>query len=449
MKRLLVVDDDARMRRVLQILAHKIGLESTAAASADEALAAFRAEQSDLVVTDLKMPDRSGIDLLRDLREIDAEVPVIVLTAHGTVPTAVEAMKLGAVDYLQKPFDVDALEMVIGRALDLSRFRLENRFLRAETRGSGPFGELVGSSPAIVSVFELVRQVAPTRSAVLVTGETGTGKELVARAIHELSPRKEKLFVPLNCTAIPVDLLESELFGHVRGAFSGAHADRVGKFQAADEGTLFLDEIGDMDVRLQAKLLRVLQEGIIEPLGTNRRIPVDVRIVSSTNRDLEAAMREGRFREDLYFRLNVFQLKLPPLRERTADVALLAETFLAGFARDLGKPALRLAPEAVPMLQAYAWPGNVRELRNLMERAAVLSRGEVVGPSLIGSLVRTDTELRKAERDDLNLERALAALERRMILDALAATDDDKPAAAMLLGIGDRTLWTKLKKHGL
>jgi len=449
MKRLLVVDDDARMRRVLQILAHKIGLESTTAASADEALASFRAEQSDLVVTDLKMPDRSGIDLLRDLREIDAEVPVIVLTAHGTVPTAVEAMKLGAVDYLQKPFDVDALEMVIRRALDLSRFRLENRFLRAETRGSGPFGELVGSSPAIVSVFELVRQVAPTRSAVLVTGETGTGKELVARAIHELSPRKEKLFVPLNCTAIPVDLLESELFGHVRGAFSGAHADRVGKFQAADEGTLFLDEIGDMDVRLQAKLLRVLQEGIIEPLGTNRRIPVDVRIVSSTNRDLEAAMREGRFREDLYFRLNVFQLKLPPLRERTADVALLAETFLAGFARDLGKPALRLAPEAVPMLQAYAWPGNVRELRNLMERAAVLSRGEVVGPSLIGSLVRTDTELRKAERDDLNLERALAALERRMILDALAATDDDKSAAAMLLGIGDRTLWTKLKKHGL
>jgi len=449
MKRLLVVDDDARMRRVLQILAHKIGLESTTAASADEALASFRAEQSDLVVTDLKMPDRSGIDLLRDLREIDAEVPVIVLTAHGTVPTAVEAMKLGAVDYLQKPFDVDALEMVIRRALDLSRFRLENRFLRAETRGSGPFGELVGSSPAIVSVFELVRQVAPTRSAVLVTGETGTGKELVARAIHELSPRKEKLFVPLNCTAIPVDLLESELFGHVRGAFSGAHADRVGKFQAADEGTLFLDEIGDMDVRLQAKLLRVLQEGIIEPLGTNRRIPVDVRIVSSTNRDLEAAMREGRFREDLYFRLNVFQLKLPPLRERTADVALLAETFLAGFARDLGKPALRLAPEAVPMLQAYAWPGNVRELRNLMERAAVLSRGEVVGPSLIGSLVRTDAELRRADRDDLNLERALAQLERRMILDALAATDDDKPAAAMLLGIGDRTLWTKLKKHGL
>ena len=449
MKRLLVVDDDARMRRVLQILAHKIGLESTAAASADEALASFRAEQSDLVVTDLKMPDRSGIDLLRDLREIDAEVPVIVLTAHGTVPTAVEAMKLGAVDYLQKPFDVDALEMVIRRALDLSRFRLENRFLRAETRGSGPFGELVGSSPAIVSVFELVRQVAPTRSAVLVTGETGTGKELIARAIHELSPRKEKLFVPLNCTAIPVDLLESELFGHVRGAFSGAHADRVGKFQAADEGTLFLDEIGDMDVRLQAKLLRVLQEGIIEPLGTNRRIPVDVRIVSSTNRDLEAAMREGRFREDLYFRLNVFQLKLPPLRERTADVALLAETFLAGFARDLGKPALRLAPEAVPMLQAYAWPGNVRELRNVMERAAVLSRGEVVGPSLIGSLVRTDAELRRADRDDLNLERALAQLERRMILDALAATDDDKPAAAMLLGIGDRTLWTKLKKHGL
>jgi two-component system, NtrC family, response regulator AtoC len=337
---------------------------------------------------------------------------------------------------------------VIRRALDLSRFRLENRFLREETRGGGPFGELVGSSAAIVSVFELVRQVAPTRSSVLVTGETGTGKELVARAIHSSSRRGRRSCSSRSTAPRSPPIFSRALFGHARGAFSGAHADRVGKFQATDEGTLFLDEIGDMDVRLQAKLLRVLQEGIIEPLGTNRRIPVDVRIVSSTNRDLEAAMREGRFREDLYFRLNVFQLKLPPLRERTADVALLAETFLAGFARDLGKPALRLAPEAVPMLQAYAWPGNVRELRNLMERATVLSRGEVVGPSLIGSLVRTETEPRRAERDDLNLQRALAGLERRMILDALAATDDDKSAAAKLLGIGDRTLWTKLKKHG-
>jgi two-component system response regulator AtoC len=449
MKRLLVVDDDSRMRRVLQILANKIGLDCAAASGAEEAIASFRSERSDLVVTDLKMPGKSGIEFLRELREIDTEVPVIVLTAHGTVPTAVEAMKLGAVDYLQKPFDIDALEIVIRRALDLSRFRLENRFLREQTGGGARLGALIGASAAMVAVFELVRQVAPTRSSVLITGETGTGKELVARAIHELSPRRDKLFVALNCTAIPAELLESELFGHVRGAFSGAHADRVGKLQAADEGTLFLDEIGDMDVRLQAKLLRVLQEGVIEPLGTNRRIPIDVRVVSSTNRDLEKALREGQFREDLYFRLNVFHLKLPPLRERREDIAALADAFLAEFARDLGKPGLQLAPEAAAILRGYSWPGNIRELRNLVERAAVLCRGDVVGASLLGSFSLAETDPRPAGPDRLNLERSLDGLERRMILDALAATDDDKPEAAKLLGIGERTLWTKLKKHDI
>jgi two-component system response regulator AtoC len=446
MKRLLIVDDDSRLRRVLQILGHKIGLHCVAAAGADEALTAFRAERSDLVITDLKMPDKDGMQFLRELRDIDIEVPVIVLTGHGTVATAVEAMKLGAVDYLQKPFDNDALEMVIQRALDLSRFRLENQYLREQAASPQRFGQIIGSAPAMLPVFELIQQVAPTKSSVLITGETGTGKELVARAIHEFSRRKDKLFVPLNCTAIPSELLESELFGHARGAFSGAHADRPGKFQAADDGTLFLDEIGDMDVRLQAKLLRVLQEGVIEPLGTNRRISVDVRIVSSTNRDLEQAMREGRFREDLYFRLNVFRVQLPPLRERAADIPALAEAFLAGFARDLGRPTLRLAPEASVVLQSYGWPGNVRELRNLMERAAVLCKDEIVGAPLLRSFLPTDVAPGRAE---LNLEQALDDLERRKILDALAATADNKHAAAKLLGIGERTLWTKLKKHGI
>jgi two-component system response regulator AtoC len=448
MKRLLVVDDDARMRRILELLAGKIGLICTAASSAEEAYALFRTERSDVVVTDLKMPGRSGIEFLRDLRGIDGEVPVIVLTAHGTVPTAVEAMKLGAVDYLQKPFDLDALEMVIRRALDLSRFRLENHFLREQTGSAARSRALIAGSAAMAPVLEMIQQVAPTRSSVLITGETGTGKELVARAIHELGPRRDKLFVPLNCTAIPSELLESELFGHVRGAFSGAHADRAGKFQAADEGTLFLDEVGDMDVRLQGKLLRVLQEGVIEPLGTNRRIPIDVRVISSTNRDLEGALRENTFREDLYFRLNVIRVRLPPLRERPEDVAALAEAFIAEFARDLAKPGLRLAPEAVSVLQGYAWPGNVRELRNLMERAAVLCRGQVVGPSMLSSFLLA-SEPRPSEVDRLNLERSLLSLERRLILDALAVAGDDKAEAAKLLGIGERTLWTKLKKHDL
>jgi len=288
--------------------------------------------------------------------------------------------------------------------------------------------------------------VAPTRSAVLVTGETGTGKELVARAIHGRSPRREQLFVPLNCAAIPSELLESELFGHVRGAFSGAQSDREGKFGAADGGTLFLDEIGDMDQRLQAKLLRALEEGVIEPVGSNRRVRVDVRIVSSTNRDLEAAIREGRFREDLFYRLNVFRIQLPPLREREEDVPALAASFLRDFGRELGKGPLGLDPEATAVLKSYAWPGNVRELRNLMERAAVLVGASEVGADLARTLLPPAAE---TGGESLDLAAAVDEAERKTILRALATTNDDKPAAASLLGIGERTLWTKLKKHGL
>jgi len=424
-----------------------MGLDAETAAGADPGLACFRRERSDLVVTDLKMPEKDGLEFLTELRTIDPEVPVIVLTAHGTVTTAVAAMKLGAVDFLQKPFDVDALELVIRRALDHSRLRLEHRFLREQVHEPARFEDLIGSSPAMLDVFALIRQIAPTRSPVLITGETGTGKELVARAIHALSPRRDKLVVALNCTAIPADLLESELFGHVRGAFSGAHADRVGRFQAADEGTLFLDEIGDMDVRLQAKLLRVLEENVIEPLGTNRRITVDVRIVSSTHRDLSAAMASGAFREDLYFRLNVLRVHLPPLRERAADVPALAEAFLAEFARELGTPAPRLDADAAAWLRRYAWPGNVRELRNVMERAAVLARSDVLDATFVRSLI-PDAGADTAPSGS-DLEHALGELERRLIVDALAATGDNKAAAAKRLGIGERTLWTKLKKHGI
>ena len=262
-----------------------------------------------------------------------------------------------------------------------------------------------------------------------------------------MSSRAAKLFVPLNCTAIPAELLESELFGHARGAFTGAHAERVGKFQAADEGTLFLDEIGDMDYPLQAKMLRVLQEGVIEPVGANRRVPVDVRIISSTNRDLVQAIRDGRFREDLYYRLNVFQIRLPPLRERKEDIPALAATFLEQFSRELSKPALRLSPAGAEVLTRYRWPGNVRELRNLMERAAVLSSAGEISPTLLRSLLPNDSPAEASV--DLNLDRALGEVERKLILRALMETNDNKAAAAVRLGIGERTLWTKLKKYGL
>ena len=446
MKRVIIVDDDRRTRRMLQILVEKLGLESSAVEGVEDALSALREESAALVLTDLKMPGADGIELMRRLRSLDEHVPVIVLTAYGTVEAAVEAMKLGAIDFIAKPFDVDALELLIKRSLEMSRFRAENRYLREEADRSPPFEDILGDSSPMREVFDLIQRVGPTRSAVLVTGETGTGKELVARAIHRRSPRKGKLFVPLNCAAIPSELLESELFGHVRGAFTGAQADREGKFRAADGGTLFLDEIGDMDQRLQAKLLRALQEGIIEPVGGNRRVRVDVRIVSSTNRDLAAAIRDGGFREDLFYRLNVFRIHLPPLRDRKDDVPALAASFLQDFGKDLGKGSLALSDGAATALKSYGWPGNVRELRNLMERAAVLAAGTGVGEEMVATLL---PEAGEAPSESLDLAAAVADAERKTILRALAATGDNKAEAASLLGIGERTLWTKLKKHGL
>jgi len=445
-KKVLIVDDDRRTRRVLQIVVERLGLESSAFESADAALAALEQESAALILSDLRMPGTDGIGFLRRLRALDADVPVVILTAYGTVEAAVEAMKLGAVDFIAKPFDVDALELLIRRCLEASRHRSEHRYLREQADAPPHFEDLVGGSAPMQAVFDLIRSVAPTRSAVLITGETGTGKELVARAIHRLSPRREQLFVPLNCAAIPAELLESELFGHVRGAFSGADSDREGRFGAADGGTLFLDEIGDMDQRLQAKLLRALEEGIIEPVGSNRRVRVDVRIVSSTNRDLEAAIRGGSFREDLFYRLNVFRIEMPPLRARSGDVPDLAASFLHEFANDFGKGPLCLADAAAAALQRYAWPGNVRELRNVMERAAVLAAGREVDAALLTGLLPSD---RGDARDDLDLAAAVAETERRTILRALAAAGDSKSEAARLLGIGERTLWTKLKKHGL
>jgi two-component system response regulator AtoC len=446
MNRVLVVDDDHRTRRVLQILLERMGLQPVAFEGAEEALRALQAESAALVLTDLKMPGADGLELMRRLRRLDADVPVIVLTAFGTVESAVEAMKLGAFDFVAKPFDVDALEVLVQRALQTSRHQIENRYLREQADRPPRFEDLVGDAPPMRAVFELIQKVAPTRSPVLVTGETGTGKELVARALHRLSPRRDKLFVPVNCAAIPMELLESELFGHVRGAFTGADAERQGRFGAADGGTLFLDEVGDMDPRLQAKLLRALQEGVIEPVGSNRRIRVDVRIVSSTHRDLEAGIREGRFREDLYYRLNVFRVHLPPLRERASDVPALARYFLDGFAADLAKRPLGLTAGAAQVLARHPWPGNVRELRNVMERAAVLAAGAEVDEALVATLLPA---ARDAGGGGLELEAALSDTERQTILRALAAAGGRKAEAAALLGIGERTLFTKLRKHGL
>jgi two-component system response regulator AtoC len=449
MKKALVVDDERKMRRILQMLLEKMGIDSVGAESAEAALELFRAEKIDLVLSDLKMSGMTGVELLARIRELDADVPFIVLTAFGTVATAVEAMKRGAFDYVLKPFDLEALEIAIRKALELGQYRTENRYLREEAESSPAFESLIGVSPAIEAVYDLIRRFAPTRSAVLITGETGTGKELVARAIHKLSPRAGGLFVPLNCAAIPPELLETEIFGHVRGAFTGAQDDRVGKFELADGGTLFLDEIGDMPFPLQAKLLRVLQEGVIERIGSNKRIAADVRVLSSTHRDLPAAIRDGQFREDLFYRLNVLHIPLPPLRERKEDIPHLAAFFLTKFASALGKRPATLTADACRLLQQHDWPGNVRELQNVMERAAVLGQGPVVDASLFPSQRPSAEEAPPATGDALALEPALEALERKLILRALGATGDNKAQAARLLGVSERTLWYKLKRYGL
>jgi len=447
-KRAVVVDDDRRTRRILQIVLERVGLESAAFEGPEPALELLRSESVAIVLTDLRMPRMNGIEFMRALRELDHDVPVIVLTAYGTVEAAVEAMKLGAVDFLAKPFDVDALEILIRRSLESQRQRSENLFLREQAGPPRGLEDIIGASPAMREVFELIRKSAPASSAVLITGETGTGKELVARALHKLSPRHDKLFVPINCSAIPGELLESELFGHVRGAFSGADANRPGRFQAADGGTLFLDEIGDMALGLQAKLLRVLQEGVIEPLGSNRRVPVDVRIVSATHRDLREAMASGQFRDDLFYRLDVIHIELPPLRERREDIPALAASFLESFGAELGKGSLGLSESATQLLRSLPWRGNVRELRNAMERAAVLCETQVIEARDLERMLPASVEERTTPPAS-TLAEALDETERREILRALAQTDDNKVAAAALLGIGERTLWTKLKKHGL
>jgi two-component system response regulator AtoC len=451
MKRVLVVDDERKMRRLLQMMLESLGLESVAADTAEEALRLSQAEHFDLVLTDLRLPGMSGLDLLRGLREGETTVPVILLTAYGSVPSAVEAMKLGAFDYVVKPFDVDALEQVVQNALRLQQVQAENRYLRERLEHEGGAEQVVAVSPAMRAVVDVARQLAATPTTVLITGETGTGKEVVAQLIHRLSARASRLFVPVNCAAIPAELLESELFGHTRGAFTGAQAPREGKFEIADGGTLFLDEIGDMAYPLQAKLLRVLQDSVIERVGSNKRMRVDVRVVSSTNQDLDAAVASGRFRQDLFYRLNVFHVAVPPLRERREDIVPLATSFLARYAREFGRGAIALGADAAGVLEAYRWPGNVRELQNVVERATVLTApGEVVDARRLRPLLpRNGAEPPMEAADELRLGPAVDAVERKTILRALNAAGGNKAEAARVLGVSERTLWYKLKKHGL
>jgi two-component system, NtrC family, response regulator PilR len=450
--RILVVDDERSMREFLEILLRKEGYDVTTAGDVDGALMALDSDDFDLVITDMQMPGRSGLDLLRGIREAQADALVVMITAFATTETAIAAMKEGAYDYLTKPFKVDEIKLVVQKALEKKLLSSENARLRSELRSERQQRQMVGNSPRMQQVYEMVTRIAPTKTNVLIAGESGTGKELVARAIHAESDRAAAPFVALNCAAIPENLLESELFGHVKGAFTGAVGNKSGLFETADTGTLFLDEVGELTLPLQVKLLRVLQEKTIRRVGGNSDRRVDVRILAATNRRLEVEVAAGRFREDLYYRLNVIQLELPPLRDRLEDLPLLVHHFVEKYGRELGKVVRGVSDEAMECLRAHAWPGNVRELENGIERAVALSRGEWIEAESLPPSVRQQAEARpgvKLPQGNLDLDNLVADYERELLLGALKRSSGVKKRAAQSLGISFRSFRYRLDKLGL
>ncbi|SFC47032.1 DNA-binding transcriptional response regulator, NtrC family, contains REC, AAA-type ATPase, and a Fis-type DNA-binding domains [Bosea sp. CRIB-10] len=445
---ILVVDDEVRLADVLAAALEDLGYRATAVHSARAALTELEQTRFDLVLTDLRLPVMDGRALLREVRSRWPEVPVIVITAFAAVRDAVELVKEGAFDYIAKPFEIEDVSATIRRALRVADIVRDNERLRGELEGRYSFDTLVGNSAAFRRVIEQVTEVCETKATVLLNGESGTGKELVAKAIHFNSPRRDKPFIAVNCAAIPETLLESELFGHVKGAFTGALANRTGRFAAADGGTLFLDEIGDMPLPIQAKLLRVIQERSFEPVGATRTQTVDVRLVAATHKDMRQAVDKGSFREDLFYRLNVFPIQLPPLRDRPDDIPLLAGHFLADLAESMGKRASGFSPAAMTAMAAYDWPGNIRELHNCIERAVIVAKTQTID---VADLPQDLFVSRRSDRDAFprDLDAELERIERDFIIEALRRNDGVQVRAAKLLGIAERSLWHRIKKLGI
>jgi two-component system response regulator AtoC len=446
--RVLVVDDDKSMTELLSERLRKRQFEVTTAQGAAEARVAFDAAGPEVVVTDLNMPGQSGIQFCEWVVTNRSDTPVIVITAFGSLDTAIAAIRAGAYDFITKPFEIDVLAIALERALKHRELRHEVKRLRTLLDATRGMGELLGGSPVMLELKELLARVAESQASVLVTGESGTGKEVVARLLHQKGPRADKPFLALNCAAMPEHLIESELFGHVRGAFTDAKTDKVGLFVQANHGTLFLDEIGDMPLGLQPKLLRVLEERKLRPVGGGKEIPVDLRLISATHRDLEDAIVQGQFREDLYFRLNVIQMALPPLRARGNDVLLIAQSFIETFAKQSGKAVVGLSPEAAERLSSYAWPGNVRELRNAVERAVALTQHESITVDDLPERIRAYkvSHVLVASQDPEELVN-LAEVEKRYIARVLVAVGGNKSSAAKILGIDRTTLYKKLQQY--
>lgn len=446
--RILIVEDEEKLRRVLQLQLESAGFEVDGAPTAEQAIPL--ATLANLIITDLRLPGMDGLELIQQLQARGIQAAIIVITAHGSVENAVEAMKRGAADFLLKPFSLDHLTTVVQKVMAVQSLRAENQRLREQLDQRYQFDNIIGRSAAMREIFHTVERVAPTRATVLLAGESGVGKDMIARAIHQHSPRKSHPFVKINCTALPENLIESELFGYEKGAFTGATASKPGKFEQADQGTAFLDEIGDVPGNMQVKLLRVLQERQFERLGSNVTRNVDVRVIAATNVDLRAALEQGRFREDLYYRLNVVPINIPPLRERKEDIPFLAIHFVHKLSKELGSIAKDVSPAAIDRLLDHTWPGNVRELENTIERSLVLASGEILQPSEIRiETTRSASPSVPAQAPLLPEGETLEHWEQMMIREALRRSNGNKSQAARVLGLTRNALRYRLSQMGL
>ena len=453
MEKILIVDDERSMRDVLSIMLRRAGYGVTVATDAEEAIAEIGREIFDLVITDLKMPKGSGLDVLKAVKVSSPDTVVLVITAFASTEAAVEAMKQGAYDFLTKPFQVDEVQLIIKNALERRRLSTENVLLKREMASQTSFARIIGQSEAMQKVFDIVRKVADTRSNVLIFGESGTGKELIARAIHYHSARSQFPFVTVNCSALPETLLESELFGHMKGSFTGAVANKAGLFEVANAGTIFLDEIGETSPATQVKLLRVIQEREFRRIGGTQDVKVDVRVITATNRDLEKAVAEGVFREDLYYRLDVIPIRLPPLRERTGDIPLLVQHFLDQISRESGRTTPTLTPDAMRGLQGHEWRGNVRELENLIERVVAFYSGSPISEEDIRGWLHRPTPTQPYSSDlppeGLDLESFINTIEKDLLLKALERAKWVKKKAARLLHLNTRSFRYRLEKFAI
>jgi DNA-binding NtrC family response regulator len=451
MPSILIIDDKDSMRQMLSRTLESEGYEVETAKDGEGGLEKAKGKKYDLILADLKLPKMDGIEVLSSLKDLDPEVAVIMMTAYGTIESAVEAMKQGAFDFLAKPFDTDHLNVLIRRALENRRLVAENILLREELAHNLGYAEIIGKCEKMKEVSRLIQKVASSDTTVLLLGESGTGKELFARAIHNLSPRKKASYVAINCAAIPRELLENELFGSEKGAYTGAVARKMGKFEIAEGGTIFLDEVGDLDIALQAKLLRVLQDRTFERLGGTKTISVDVRLIAASNTDLKKAIEKNQFREDLYYRLSVFPITIPPLRERREDIPDLAEYFVKRYCAEMKKPKKNISKEALALLDKYHWPGNVRELENTIERAIILCEGKSILPEHLAIRIPTPNEIRLREGAGLKEvgQYAQAEAERALIVRILTQVRGNKRKAAQALKIDYTTLFEKIKRYGI